>query len=152
MPTLAAAFPDHSPVPGTCVLYDPGCRQDACLQASALFQGKPWRTLPPAALRNTEGPLLRLSDQAFAYYLPAYLQSFLDDYHGADVMVDCVIGLLTPPGPSGVRASWRQRRAAHFNAAQTQAIAAVLQQLVDQYHDAPAQAALDRYWRDAGSP
>ncbi|GAB7126046.1 hypothetical protein JCM19000A_05530 [Silvimonas sp. JCM 19000] len=129
-------------------LISPECGlSDGAAQAANLFQGKTWNNIDLMSLFHTEDALGSLSDVAFGYYIPAYLDLIVAHYCEADALVDTVINTLTPPVSNGEpRVSWIEKKLKFFNKQQRQVIATVLQHLKIQHGDFGAKHALEIYW------
>ena len=61
-----------------------------------------WQSVPPQLLRTGEAAPTYFSDEAFIYYLPAYLKLIATDIEYADVLVDIVIEKLVLPANEDV--------------------------------------------------
>lgn len=61
------------------------------------FASLDWQSVPPQLLRTGQAAPNYFSDEAFIYYLPAYLRLIASDIDYADVLVDIIIGKLVLP-------------------------------------------------------
>lgn len=129
-------------------------------RVSAFFRGKDWREITYGSLRDhypgdASACLHFMLDEAFRYYLPAFLLMALDPQ--AYDMAEHVCFVLTDPGPADAALHTRFRaRVAQLSAAEKDAVTAVLRFLADDYDRKgepmnPARAALDSYWEQASA-
>jgi hypothetical protein len=122
------------------------------LEVAAAFRGKEWQHLGTSFVRENKEALPLLSEDAFRYYIPAYLVACLDDRSGIDVAWDSVIFLLTPGKTPD---AWFLARARGFSPSQVEAIVCFLEfqyasEKIAWEGDEPPQEferAL-RYWRE----
>lgn len=73
-----------------------GCSGEA-IGVKALLIGKVWTNLLPLELIRDNAALGYLTDEAFRYYLPAYMMLLLDDLVAADLLASSLIRHLTLP-------------------------------------------------------
>ncbi|SMC27954.1 hypothetical protein SAMN02745857_03051 [Andreprevotia lacus DSM 23236] len=85
------------------------------------FTGKPWTAHSPEALRQRESALCFFSDEAFCYFLPAYMHAVLLTPERADVIVDVLQAVLLPPKADLSRPAFA-RKWQRFSPAQKQVI------------------------------
>jgi hypothetical protein len=78
---ISTAFPSRPP-PSEREISDAG--DDEGLRT--FFAGRSWQGIAPSELRYHEVGLSLLTDQAFAYYLPAYMLAELTDSHIMDTV------------------------------------------------------------------
>jgi hypothetical protein len=119
-----AAVPQPSPdalVSGD-VGYDPEYRDVA-----ESFEGKHWRELSPAFVREHRDALPLLSPAAFRFFLPAYLLACIEAEQDLDTAPLSVALSLTPPEPHDGGASEAfARRTLLFTPVEARAICAYL--------------------------
>lgn len=65
---------------------------------SAYFAGKTWQGHDAATLRRLDFATSVFTDEAFAYYLPAYLIAAIEDPDTLDVVTDNILFALSAPG------------------------------------------------------
>jgi hypothetical protein len=134
-----AAFPDAHP-PAEVVPERDGDAERAAVKAA--FAGKKWTALKPATIKAHRDVLPLLTSAAFRYYLPAWIAAAPGDADVTDAVVNAV-------GPvKGKLAKWQEERIGGFSAAQRKAIAAFLQQVVEEAgkgENLDAEAALAHY-------
>ncbi|NHQ88223.1 hypothetical protein HA050_19135 [Iodobacter sp. HSC-16F04] len=144
---LESAFDDAHTIRSVDLLFDNKCQLEDCRRAINIFNNKRWGEVKDSDLLFTEGVVYRLSDKAFSYYVASYLRWFVQDYANADVMVDCVLSMLTPPFSNGeVRLSWVEKRINYWSISQNNAIAKVLDYLADKQGCYLSSQALDVFW------
>ena len=56
-----------------------------------------WRDVPRELLQREQDALPMFEPQGFRFYLPAYMLFSVEDYEGADIIPECIVGLLTLP-------------------------------------------------------
>ena len=121
-------------------------------RVAAFFRGKDWHDVSWPALQRYPGDptasLRFLQDEAFLYYLPAFLRMALEEGEIAEP----VSFALADPGPEAPEDSRRfHARMARLSADEKAAVVAVLRHLADRYESAgepanPARDALSSYW------
>jgi hypothetical protein len=124
--------------------YDPEYRDVA-----HAFQGKHWRELSPAFIREQRDALPLLSPAAFRFFLPAYMLACLDGAQDLDTAPLSVASCLTPPDPHDVAANDAfVRRTLAFMPVEASAICAYLAAVPNDAGVAePSLARAVRYWR-----
>ncbi|MEH6462177.1 DUF6714 family protein [Chitinimonas sp. JJ19] len=144
---LVREFSAASLVPKERLLADAACKLDECIQVKSIFGGKKWQDISVGDLDYTEGVVLRLSDEAFSYYIAAYLHRFITRYDEADVMLDCIMSMLTPPLSHGEpRPAWVASRLSYWSDAKCGLIAQVLKYLSDEHDCYASKQALAAFW------
>jgi hypothetical protein len=92
---IEQAFADNV-YPGDDKLVSCGCYE--CSELAAAFQGKYWTELTDVAfLRLYEAGLSLFQQEAFRFYLPAYIRAALVDPGTADFILEGISFSLTPP-------------------------------------------------------
>lgn len=146
---IAGAFA-AVPAPGPAALvsgdvdYDPEYRDVA-----HAFEGKHWRELSPAFIREHRDALPLLSPAAFRFFLPAYLLACLDGAQDLDTAPLSVASSLTPPEPQDAAANDAFfRRTQSFTPVEASAICAYLAVAPnDADVSQPSVTRALRYWR-----
>lgn len=126
-------------------------------QVGSFFRGKDWRDVTWQSILSHPdldpyGFLFFLTEQGFAYYLPAFLQEMLDVEKTAE-LADAVCFALTPSedSESSMVEEKNEQRRKQFNREESRTIAHVLDYLVEEWRrlgfagDQP-QKALTSYW------
>jgi len=121
-------------------------------RVAAFFRGQDWHDVSWPALQRYPGDptasLRFLQDEAFLYYLPAFLRMALEEGEIAEP----VSFALADPGPEAPEDSRRfHARMARLSADEKAAVVAVLRHLAHRYERAgepanPARDALSSYW------
>lgn len=115
--------------------------------AQQLFAGKLWNNIEISLLFHSQDALRCLSDEAFGYYIAAYINLIILSYYEADALVDTVISMLTPPASQGSpRLTWVNSRLGAINNPQRIVIASFLKFLEAEYSDFGARNALEVFW------
>jgi hypothetical protein len=138
------------PPPGPAALvsgdrdYDPEYRHVA-----EAFEGKHWRELSPAFIREHRDALPLLTPAAFRFFLPAYLLACLDGAHDLDTAPLSVAASLSPPEPrDGAASDAFVRRSLPFTPVEASAICAYLTVAAANADVSEASLARAlRYWR-----
>ena len=93
------AFSDTSyPSDNTIVpLYnnEPHCAE--CAELAETFRDKTWKSVPIKTLAGWRGSLSLFTNEAFQYYLPAFLQAALLHTAETDTLWENIFYILTPP-------------------------------------------------------
>jgi hypothetical protein len=113
------------------------------------FRGKHWKDVPLSVLFTHRLSLPLFSDEAFRFYLPAYLVAALLHPEEVDTLRENVFFSLTPPESEGPRASSFMERMKRFDAQQTAAIRRFVELYVQQetsYPDSNRERAL-MFWQ-----
>jgi hypothetical protein len=145
---IREAFAD-APYPGDGnLIYAPddlGAREIA-----DAFRGKHWSEVPFETLLYHNDALHFFTDEAFRFYLPAYLLAVLERYEDADVLPEMLVGVLTAPDPQDPGYSSFRLRFDGFSADRRAAVTAFLEYLMmthqDEYPDDELLTALQSYW------
>lgn len=88
----------NEPYPGdTEIVYDNSGYHIEALTIRESFKPYTWQQLPTEVMHQEQSCLGFLSRTGFKYYLPAFLQFALTDYHKADMIPDNLILSLTLP-------------------------------------------------------
>jgi hypothetical protein len=95
------------------------------------FRGRAWHGHTPQALRQHEAALSFFSDDAYRYFLPAYMLAELEDPEAADVIAQHIIHGLTPQPPEDPGHAILAARLVKFTVAEKNAIAAFVK---NHYH------------------
>ena len=119
-------------------------------QIADAFRGKHWTEVPFETLLYHNDALHFFTDEAFHFYLPAYLLAVLERYDDADILPEMLVGVLTAPDPEAPDYSFFQQKFKSFTSAQEAAVKAFLEYLMKTYpdhyrHNEPL-AALQSYW------
>ena len=67
------------------------------------FKNLSWDILKPGLFLKNKAALGYFTDEAFVYYLPAYMKFILSDFELADVLVNTLIDKLTLPAESDIQ-------------------------------------------------
>lgn len=142
-----SVYPGHSNI-----VYD--LRYADCREVAEAFKAKHWKDVPLEVLLHYHESLSFFSDEAFRFYLPAYLLIAVERYGEADVIPLYVLFSLQPP-PTGEERDRFLRRMEGFTRAQREAIKSFLRFMRDEHaadfptsdltRDEPS-ALLDRFW------
>lgn len=155
--TIQAAFQDI-PYPGDDhIAYRKSIPEAEESRVAEFFRGKRWEEITAKTLqedyRGDGSCLAFMSDEAFIYYLPAYMVIAIQEYEEADVIADSAVFALSPPkGDIAHLRPWWQERVAGFTKRQREAILLFLQFMHEHhkedydYPDSPLAAALE-YWQ-----
>ena len=136
---VKAAFAEV-PYPG-----DGNIVQGSSLEAKEIesfFRGKRWEEITLENLNSnppmdpSAGPSF-MTEQAFHYYLPAYLMITIDSKPEADVIPEFTVHRLSIPEIAEAERSWYQSRVVRFTRAQRRAVKAVLEYVRDTYQGLP---------------
>lgn len=84
-----AAYPGDSNI-----VYD--LRYPDCREIAAAFKGKHWGDVPLELLLGSHESLSFFTDEAFRFYLPAYLLAAIERYEDADIIPLYVLFSLRP--------------------------------------------------------
>lgn len=153
---IRAAFAEV-PYPG-----DENIVQGPSLEAKEIesfFRGKRWDEITLENLNGnppmdpSAGPSF-MTEQAFHYYLPAYLMITIDSKPEADVIPEFTVHRLSIPEIPEAERSWYRSRVARFTRTQRRAVKAVLEYVRDMFQGlpyadmaSPTQSTI-QYWSD----
>lgn len=123
--------------------------EDEYAYVEDFFKGRPWNAFSMRELReqyrgDPSAIPAFMSDEALAYYLPAFLLIVVTDYDAADQLVDSVVETITPADGDRL-----DRLRPRFTPRQANAIAGFLSFLSEEHPGDVEQSRLDeaiRYW------
>ncbi len=129
------------------ILYDNACQHEECLEIKLIFTGKKWEEIKLEDIQYKDYVFSFFSQEAYYYYLPAFMIIVLDSYIEANVVSQAVVYRLTPPtNDYKPRKKWRDKTVSGFNEIQKKAIKLFLETLRDFYGDEWAEIALENVW------
>jgi len=145
---LEAAFPLEPRPPDKNIVYDASGEHDECMQVLADYAGRLWTDVPTDILGFNADALHFMTDEAFLYYLPAFIRKYLREREGADLIPQQLISMLTPGEADPARFHFLETRSSNR---QKQFIAALLAHVRDEdpFYRPEAEAALSSYWQKA---
>lgn len=79
------------------IVYDNSKEHDDCFEVRRYFQGKKWDEISNDFLFKIKHGTTFFSSKGLHYYLPSFMLFILNDFNGADVLVDNIISELTLP-------------------------------------------------------
>lgn len=118
------------------------------------FRGRHWKDVPLSVLFTHRLSLPLFSNEAFRFYLPAYLVAAVLHPEEVDTLRENVFFSLTPPELEGPQASLFVERMNRFDARQAAAIRRFIELYVQQetsYPDASRERALTFWQRRSGT-
>jgi hypothetical protein len=125
-----------------------GCLE--CPEIAKAFRGRRWDAVPLETLRYHHEALFLFTDEAYRYFLPAYLTATVKSYKKAGNISHSVVFSLRPRPKDDPELKRFRARMGGFSKTQKVAIRAFLEHMVaehdedDPLHDVPR--ALGRYW------
>jgi hypothetical protein len=142
---LEAAFPSDTVPAAERIADRAGAVGDERTQVVDDYAGMRWTDISSEVLGFNAEALFFMTDEAFVYYLPAFIRKYLRDRKAADLIPQNVLGLLTPGGND----RWFRALATCLSTPQKLFIAKFLEYVRDEhaYYSSEAEAALASYWR-----
>jgi hypothetical protein len=101
---------------GTNVSGEEHLIQNECLniyeaqEVERAFKKLNWDFVNPEILLKNKAALNYFTDEAFVYYLPAYMKLILSDFEQADVLVDILLDKLTLPAGADIQIEYLDYR------------------------------------------
>src|SRR3989344_3320707 len=115
-----------------------------------VFKGKKWQEIDPDALARQNAAPGFLTQEAFHYYIPAYMMLMIQDIDKADILVEIIINKLTPLSENELGESFV--KADLFTKEQGACIKHFLQYLQDAnpdfFENKEPTIAIERYWKN----
>lgn len=131
------------------IAYDQSGFHLECSQVARHFRGKHWRDLTTDFLRKHADAIFFFSPAAYAYFLPAFLRSSIEDFESADVVPSNVVVSLSR-SLSGWKPEQFAQRIKNLTVPQRKAVAAFLRYLETERADyfvlGDPKTVLEEFW------